>query len=427
MDAIVQPLPHTTDRGETTTKNLLLAYLSCWFGYMFDVTDYLLYFYIGRQAVTELRGTEYLVEYNIYIFAVKLFGWGVGGFFCGWLADRLGRKAVLTGTIAGYSLFTALSGVLPTYFESYWTLFALQGLAAVCVSGEWLSSMAIIAEMLHGKTKVYAGVGVQLAFAAGALLASLANLWIGAVYGWQALMIFGAVPALFLLVVRYFGLKDPQLWIDEKNSGRKRGSLKELFSPQFRSRVIVNFIIVTSFLVGWYGGNNMLFPLIGRYVTQAGGTPSEVLTMTSTFFNTVFYCSFAMYVMLALSGAEIGRKARPLYILFAGMSLGTSLWLFLHITNMQGLIDIAPFYGCTVIAGFGIFGIFLPQAFPTRLRGLALGVTYNGGRLVTAAFLMLQSTLVGWLGIAYVGAVAALAYLLPIIVVYCLPEDAPEE
>jgi len=41
--------------------------------------------------------------------------------------------------------------------------------------------------------------------------------------------------------------------------------------------------------------------------------------------------------------------------------------------------------GLTVFGVFGSFTYYLPELFPTRLRGTGAGFTYNVGRLITAA------------------------------------------
>jgi predicted MFS family arabinose efflux permease len=426
MSTMTHAVPHGIGVLTWSRKDRWMALTSSWLGYTFDVMDFLLYSYVGITAVAELfglpRNNPEVAQYNSFILAMKLLCWSLGGIVFGILADRLGRKAVLTMTIVGYSLFTALSGWAP----GYWWLFGLQAAAAFCVSGEWLSAMSIVAETWTKKERIYAGVFIQAAFAVGALAASYANLYIGPTHGWRTLMFFGALPALVLVLIRWFGLKDPDLWIDAKKSGVRLGSLRELFSPELRRNIVVNFIIVTSFLVAWYGGNAMLLPLISKFLAQAGGG-QPLLAATSQFFNLVFWSSLPMYALIGLAAGEIGRKLRPLYMIYAAFGLLTSLCIFLTVEDLKGLNLLAPFYGCTVIAGFGLFGVFLPQAFPTRLRGAALGVVYNFGRAITGGILLLQATLIRWLGIEHVGGLAALAYVVAIGAVFYLPEDAPEE
>ena len=41
--------------------------------------------------------------------------------------------------------------------------------------------------------------------------------------------------------------------------------------------------------------------------------------------------------------------------------------------------------GLTVFGVFGSFTYYLPELFPTRLRGTGAGFTYNVGRLIAAA------------------------------------------
>src|SRR5690606_37323471 len=49
--------------------------------------------------------------------------------------------------------------------------------------------------------------------------------------------------------------------------------------------------------------------------------------------------------------------------------------------------------GLTVFGVFGSFTFYLPELFPTRLRGTGSGFCYNAGRILTAAF----PFAVGWI------------------------------
>jgi predicted MFS family arabinose efflux permease len=427
MSTVTAAMPSVGASATQYWSDRWLAFISSFLGYIFDVFDLSLFTFVWVRAVGELLGTTDAViifKYGAYILAAKLLFWSLGGPLFGILADRWGRKSALLITVTGYSALTAASG----FATSYIWLLVLQAASALCISGEWVSSMAMVAETWNGKKKVYAGVTIQSAFAIGSLLASVANLYVGAHYGWRALLWFGALPAFFLIAVRALGLKDPEPWLHEKESGHTLGAWQELFGPTLCRRTAANFIIVTAFLIAWWGGNAMLPAAIMQFVLQGGGLRAQGVAATSEVFNLIFASSLPGYILLAYLASEIGRKIRPLYILYAISGLAASLYLFLCVTSLHDLKLLAPVYGLTVIAGFGIFGVFLPKSFPTRLRGVGLGLTYNGGRAITAGFVLIQPQLVDWLGsVTHVGAVASLAYIMAIVAVQFLPEDAPEE
>jgi hypothetical protein len=56
----------------------------------------------------------------------------------------------------------------------------------------------------------------------------------------------------------------------------------------------------------------------------------------------------------------------------------------LDLTAAQRLYMYFPI-GLTVFGVFGSFTYYLPELFPTRLRGTGAGFTYNVGRLIAAA------------------------------------------
>src|SRR5262249_948088 len=64
-----------------------------------------------------------------------------------------------------------------------------------------------------------------------------------------------------------------------------------------------------------------------------------------------------------------------------GLDLGAATRLYMYF-----------FIGVTVFGVFGSFTYYLPELFPTRLRGTAPGFSYNFGRIIAAP----GPFLVGW-------------------------------
>src|SRR5947209_18505356 len=89
----------------TATHARILALAFC--GWMFDFYDLILYTFLTRPISDELGLTRF--DHSI---ALGLsFGFtAVGGVICGGLADRYGRRTVVSWTILLYSAGAALSG-----------------------------------------------------------------------------------------------------------------------------------------------------------------------------------------------------------------------------------------------------------------------------------------------------------------------------
>ena len=79
----------------------------------------------------------------------------------------------------------------------------------------------------------------------------------------------------------------------------------------------------------------------------------------------------------------LGRRSMfGLY--FAGSALAIAAAFGLDIDAHSRLYLYFPI-GLTVFGVFGSFTYYLPELFPTRLRGTGAGFCYNAGRVITAA------------------------------------------
>ncbi|MDQ3032057.1 MAG: MFS transporter [Myxococcota bacterium] len=114
-------------------------------------------------------------------------------------ADRIGRKPVLSLTIAGYTLFSFASGLVSSAM-----LFAiLQFAARVFLIGEWAVSMIYAAEEFPASRRGHM-IGVISAWSAlGAVVcAGVVPILIRSPLGWRTVYFVGTIPLLLLAVAR---------------------------------------------------------------------------------------------------------------------------------------------------------------------------------------------------------------------------------
>lgn len=114
-------------------------------------------------------------------------------------ADRWGRRRVLTITIAGYTVFSLLTGLAPNVY-----VFALcQFVARIFLIGEWAISMVYAAEEFPAKKRGLM-IGLITAFASlGAVLcAGVVPLLLKAPWGWRTVYFVGTVPLVLLAFAR---------------------------------------------------------------------------------------------------------------------------------------------------------------------------------------------------------------------------------
>jgi MFS family permease len=115
------------------------------------------------------------------------------------LADRIGRRRLLIGTIFGFTLCTFLTSFARTPVE----FAVLQFFARTFVYAEEMLAIVVVTEELQPHARGW-GIGLMIAF--GALGHGFSALLFSAVdllpYGWRALYFFGALPLVLVAWLR---------------------------------------------------------------------------------------------------------------------------------------------------------------------------------------------------------------------------------
>src|SRR5512135_742595 len=133
------PHPRLLSQEDRPTWTHYKVLLLSWAGWTFDFYDLILYSFLLIPIGQELHLSRVALS---YVLGSSLAATAVGGVIFGMLADRYGRKAVLSWTILTYSVGTFLCGLA-------WNLPALLAFRIVTglgVGGEWATGQAYIAE-----------------------------------------------------------------------------------------------------------------------------------------------------------------------------------------------------------------------------------------------------------------------------------------
>ena len=128
------------------------------------------------------------------------------------------------------------------------------------------------------------------------------------------------------------------------------------------------------------------------------------------------------YLVFGLLADIWGRKP-TIWVYYLG-ALGLSLSLFLLVRDPRQLLFVAAVNGFFTNGQFAWMPVYLPELFPTAVRGSAISLVFDSSRLVAA----LGPLMTGWLisslgGLETAAAVMSLIYVLGLIVT---PFAAPE-
>lgn len=377
--------------GFTRYQWLVLA--ACWLGWGFDVFDALLFNYVARLCIPSLLGPEnsspqILTAWTGTITSVLLVGWAIGGIFFGKVTDRIGRSRALLITMLTYALATAACAGA----QNIWQLLVFRFIASLGIGGEWAAGASLVAETVPENKRVQGGALLYTAAPMGLFLATfITDLLTRKVQflasdpdlAWRLVFLTGLIPAGLAILIR-LKVREPEKWL----SGREKSRLRDLFSPQLIRQTVGGLLMATIALLTWWSCNAFIPVLASFLVNDLTPPPDpmriEILKAQFTTISTTCLNLGGLIGTLATVPVALYLGRRPMFLLYFGLST-ISVWLVFHLplspyTRMYSLF----FVGLSVFGIFGSFTFYLPELFPTHLRGTGSGFCYNTGRLITA-------------------------------------------
>lgn len=315
--------------------------------------------------------------------AAFLYGWMVGGFGFGALADRLGRVralALATGLVGGATL-------LAVWVQRWEAFAALRFVAGAGVGGVLVVSTIYVAETWPERSRPVALGVLATAFPVGLVGSGALNLLFDS---WREAFGMGAV-LLGLAPLVAWGLRESQKWAVSRQKTSARPS--RLFSPENRGNLLRGSLVFGSVLVGLWAVFSWTPSWVQTlFATEAEARPVRGLTMMLFGLGGIAGGALSGFLV-----KTVGLRATLLGT-FAGCLL--ACWLLFG-TNQR----FSPLiYGETALLSlcFGIsqgtLSTFIPMLFPTAVRATATGFCFNVGRLLTATGVFFVGSLVAVFG-----------------------------
>jgi MFS family permease len=373
---------------------------AAWLGWGFDCFDGLLFNYVAPNAVPTLLGLTIgspaaraaTLKWGGILTSLLLVGWATGGILFGQIADRIGRARTLTLTMLLYALGTAACAAAP----NIWALVAFRLVASLGIGGEWAAGAAMVAEVVPERRRVEAGALLYTSAPFGLFLATFVNFQIAGVVmktspetSWRFVFLCGLIPAAVAFVVRLF-VREPERWREATaRAGRPR--FAELFNAENRALTVSGFAMAVIALISWWSINAFI-PIVSTGLAQATAKaqafdrPATLALVEhwKALATNVFNLGGLIGTLLTIPAAKImgRRKMFALYYFLSGLAVLATFGFDLR--PLQRLY-MYFFIGVTVFGVFGSFTYYLPELFPTRLRGTGAGFCYNVGRFIAAA------------------------------------------
>lgn len=365
------------------------------------------------EEETQQQKRKWYALYN----SLFLLGAATGGLVFGWIGDRAGRVRAMAASILCYSGFAGLGYLVITPEQ----LLVLRFLCGMGIGGMWPTGVSLAAEawsdasrpMLSGLLGTSANVGIFL-------MSYLTYVVPLNAQNWRWVMLVGASSAVLAIAVLLLVPESPA-WLraeQTRDKQPKSGSkLAELFRPPLLRLTLIGIALGTIPVLGGWGVTNWLI----LWTEDVKGTGD--------------YHARAMTAMMRSGGAIIGGMAggwianlvgrRFTYFMISLISFAISEYIYLGLNPKMPAFSSAVFaVGCISTVFYGWLPLYLPELFPTHVRATGSGVSFNTGRILSAAGVLGAGALTVFFqgNFARAGSVTSMIYALGMLIILFAPD-----
>lgn len=383
------------------------------FGFYFDAID---------TSVMSLALPSITKDWGLNGATAGLIGgaifWGmmIGAASFGFIADLIGRRWVMIITITGMAVFTAASGLA----QDVGTFMVFRILTGVFAGAMIPLDLSYLAEISPKKNRGMMMASIGVSWPLGALTATLLAGWLLPFAGWRALFLVMLIPALVALLVRWLVPESPR-WLAKRGrwneaiqqmnrlgadiksadeldtrldgEGKEKirfvDGLKQLFQQRYIVRAlgsIFHYFLAYGMFYGWgVFLPTILLTVLGYPLTQ---------TITAVVLTNIASIAGRLTVMFTANKLPrfwtLVTSLVLLMLLALSMSIALGFgpklaWLFFVIMAVfQYSQDVGT-----------VFQQWVPEMFPSEIRGFAASFTSAFGRVSAAVSPIAVGALVG--------------------------------
>src|SRR2546428_10540861 len=360
-------------------------------GWMFDAMDVLMRSFL----LTPIRNEFKLDATAVGLVASATFvGMFLGAAVSGRLADRYGRRGVVTTTLIVFSFGSALSALAPT-FE---TLLLARVVAGLGLGGELPVAATLVSELSPRAQRGRMMVLLESFWAYGTILAGVVAITVLPAYGWRWAFAVGALPALYVAYLRSALPESPRYLAERGRAAEAdaivrrveragggalltlgaaiaparsgRTSITELWRPAYARRTAMLWILWFGITFTYYG----IFLYVPSLLAARG--LSEVRSNEFFFLSTI--AQIPGYFSAAWLVERWGR--RPTLVAYL---LGTAASAFLFGNSGTGT-DAFVYAALLSFFNLGAWGVLYtvtPELYPTGIRTTGAGIAAAVGRI----------------------------------------------
>ena len=331
-----------------------------------------------------------------------LLGMFVGAAVSGVVADYWGRKTVFQVTLLIFSITTLLCALA----WNVQSMIIFRFLVGVGLGGELPVVSSLLSEFIPGKHRGRFIVLLESFWAYGWLIAALVAFLLIPAYGWRIAFIIGAIPSFYIWIVRRKLPESPRWYVSKGRFAEAEAVMKtleneseqqtqttlppfergneaqpdkasrhtfmELWTPAYRRRTIMLWILWFGLVFGYYG----IFVWLPTLLVKAGYSMvnSFLYVLIITIAQIPGYFSAAYLV----EHKRFGRKpVIVLYLLFSALTA----FLFGQASSTATILLWASLMSFFNLGAWGAVYTYTPELYPTRVRTTGAGSAAACGRI----------------------------------------------
>lgn len=374
--------------------------------------------------------------------SIGLIGMALGAVVSGTIADRIGRKKVFTITVLLYSIASAFCALS----WNYQSLLVFRFLVGFGLGGELPVAATLVSEYAPSRVRGRFIVLLESFWGLGWIAAACIAYFFIPLYGWRMALLIGALPALYVCLIRMHMPESVRYLLAHGRVGEARkivvslerqlhvpvapfvseketvpvvakASFRELWKKPFASRTIMLWLVWFGINFSYYG----IFMWLPSLVFQQGFT----VVKTFEYVLIMTLAQLPGYYCAAWLVDKIGRKyTLSAFLLFSGVAS----YFFGHASTAAALMMWGSVMSFFNLGAWGVLYTYTPEQYPTAIRALGSGWAAGFGRFGgMAAPMMVGALLARSFGFASVFYMFALVFAAVAVIVMSLGVESKQK
>jgi SHS family lactate transporter-like MFS transporter len=367
----VKEVPKAVEVPSSAKHSNVAAIVAGFTGWLLDAFDFFLVTFCLTSIAKEFHKSDAAIA---LVITMTLAFRPVGGLVFGLLADRYGRRLPLMINIGCFAVAEILTGIAP----SYPMLLLVRALFGIVMGGQWGVGTSLVMENVSaGKRGILSGL-LQEGYAAGNVLAAASYFFLFGRLGWRPLFFLGTIPAILLLLLIRFRVKESPVWTQRRTRSWE-DQVREIASHWKLFLYLLAFM--TMMLFASHGTQDM-YPTFLQRQWHFGPMRRAVV--------------IALSGMGAIAGGIIvghlsdswGRR-RAIVTAFIMAALVIPVWAFAP--NQPVLVVGAVLMQFMVQGAWGVIPAHLAELSPDSVRAFLPGFAYQSAGVIASSVVYIEA------------------------------------